>query len=72
VRVEAVDTLFTREYEQGEELLISFDATGEAGEPVLGKSSLVSVYLDGEKLPLRQRVDLKPGENKPLEIRLPD
>jgi len=64
----ATHTPFT----QGEELWISFDATGEAGEPVPGKSLLVSVYLDGKKLPLRQRVDLKPGENKSLEIRLPE
>jgi hypothetical protein len=64
----ATHTPFT----QGEELLISFDATGEAGEPSPGKSLLVSVYLDGKKVPVRQRVDLKPGENKPLEIRLPE
>jgi tRNA A-37 threonylcarbamoyl transferase component Bud32 len=64
----ATHTPFT----QGEELLISFDATGEAGEPVMGKSLMVSVYLDGKMLPLKQRVDLKPGENKPVEIRLPE
>jgi hypothetical protein len=51
----------------GEELFISFDATSK-----LGKSLLISVYLDGKTVPVRQKVDLKPGENKALEVRLPE
>jgi tRNA A-37 threonylcarbamoyl transferase component Bud32 len=51
----------------GEELLISFDASGETR-----KVLLVSVWLEGKTVPVRKRVEISAGQNIPLEIPLVD
>jgi eukaryotic-like serine/threonine-protein kinase len=54
-------------FSPSESMLVSFDAASK-----LGKTLLISVYLDGQTVPVRQKVDLKPGVNKDVEIRLPE